>query len=404
MTQVNQYELRVANALWAEKTYPLSLRLSGRRSTTPTAPAARSRSISRATPKASGKRSTPGSIEQTNHRIRDLLPAGSIDALTRLVLTNAIYFKGEWAEPFDAGCDEGRGLPCRGRCEGARTDDAPSAAEGARYAAFNADGSFLATPRMITQDQAAQSNRDSIRARAAFLVAELPYKGGDLAMVAIVPQEASTASRRWKKSSPTASCKTWLGKLEAREVNVQFPKFKLETEYQMNDTLKKLGMARAFSPGDGPVRRHDNQPGPGQQAVHRPRRSQGVRRGQREGDRSGGRDGRGDAGSGRDARQHPLHAHLPRRSSLPLRHPRREVRHDPVPRAVDQSEGASLRRSRRNAHAAAPRLCKSKGFRKECRGADCQSAWQVSNLPHSPAWLIRKTLPSLILRVTMASS
>ena len=53
----------------------------------------------------------------------------------------------------------------------------------------------------------------------------------------------------------------WLGKLEARAVNLELPKFKLETEYQMNDTLKTLGMARAFSPNeaqfDGMTTSHD---------------------------------------------------------------------------------------------------------------------------------------------------
>ena len=39
--------------------------------------------------------------EETEDRIRDLLPAGSIDSMTRLVITNAIYFKGTWVKQFD---------------------------------------------------------------------------------------------------------------------------------------------------------------------------------------------------------------------------------------------------------------------------------------------------------------
>ena len=39
--------------------------------------------------------------QKTKEKIKDILPPGSLDALTRLVLANAIYFKGAWAKPYD---------------------------------------------------------------------------------------------------------------------------------------------------------------------------------------------------------------------------------------------------------------------------------------------------------------
>ena len=120
--------------------------------------------------------------------------------------------------------------------------------EGARYAAFTADGSPFATPRTISREQAADTTA-LYPGKGGFLVAELPYKGGDLAMLAIVPQDADGLAALEQKLSGEM-LQASIGKLEARAVNVELPKFKLETEYQMNDTLKTLGMARAFSPDD----------------------------------------------------------------------------------------------------------------------------------------------------------
>ena len=246
LAQVNQYELRVANALWAEKTYPFSPayletihKYYGTGGAFPV--------DFKGDPEGERKKINAWVEQQTNNRIRDLMPAGSIDAVTRLVLTNAIYFKGEWAAPFDESSTKEEDFL---DAAGAKVRAAMMykyGLEGARYGAFNADGSLFATPRMMSRGEAA--NPSLYPGKGGFLVAEMPYKGGDLAMVAIVPQEADGLAALEQKLSGE-KLQAWLGKLEARAVNVQLPKFKLETEYQMNDTLKTLGMARAFSPNE----------------------------------------------------------------------------------------------------------------------------------------------------------
>ncbi len=253
LTQVNQYELRVANALWAEKSYPFSpaylATIHNYYGTGGAFPV-----DFKGNPEGERQKINAWVLEQTNQRIRDLMPPGSIDALTRLVLTNAIYFKGEWAAPFEESetKDEDFLAAVGNKVRAAMMHK--NGLEGARYGAFNADGSPFATPRMISRGEASDTAA-LYPGKGGFLVAELPYKGGDLAMLAIVPRPGvpgapadGLAALEQKLSAEMLQA--WLGKLEARAVNVELPKFKLETEYQMNDTLKTLGMARAFSPSD----------------------------------------------------------------------------------------------------------------------------------------------------------
>ena len=107
----------VANRLWGQQGYhfqPDSWR-SPATTTGPNWP----RSISPATEQA---RQTINAWveEQTNDKIKDLIPPGVLDALTRLVLTNAIYFKGDWAEPFQKGATQDDPVP-RHRRQDART-------------------------------------------------------------------------------------------------------------------------------------------------------------------------------------------------------------------------------------------------------------------------------------------
>jgi serine protease inhibitor len=79
-----------------------------------------------------------------------------------------------------------------------------------------------------------------------FAMLEMPYKGEQLSMVVIVPQSADGLADLEKKLS-SDQLQTWIDRLQRRAVNVFLPKFKLETTYKMADTLKAMGMARAFA-------------------------------------------------------------------------------------------------------------------------------------------------------------
>ena len=99
--QVNRYELRVANALWGEKTYPFKQAyldtISKHYGTGGAYPA-----DFRKDHEGARKRINAWVEQQTKERIKDLIPMGALDATARLVVANAIYFKGEWADPFSS--------------------------------------------------------------------------------------------------------------------------------------------------------------------------------------------------------------------------------------------------------------------------------------------------------------
>jgi len=242
LTQVDRYELRVANALWGEKTYPF------RQSYIDT--------INKyyqtggvfpvdfiGNPEGNRKRINAWVEEQTQDRIKDLIPRGAIDTLTRLVLTNAIYFKGQWAEVFseretkpdDFTLADGTKL---------RVPMMHRAKMGlASYAAINADGTFFETPNEYSPGKT--DEKKLYPDERGFLMLELPYKGEELSMVLIVPRAADGLASL-EKMLTAQNLHGWIGKLQKRNVNVFVPKFKLETEYLMNETLKAMGMVRAF--------------------------------------------------------------------------------------------------------------------------------------------------------------
>ena len=112
----------------------------------------------------------------------------------------------------------------------------------ARYLAINADGTPFSTPKMRGFRRPAQPVYPK---GDGFLMVELPYVGDELSMVLIAPQKIDGLAALEKKLT-SENLATWTGALEERKVNVRMPKFKMETSYQLTNTLPKLGMVRAF--------------------------------------------------------------------------------------------------------------------------------------------------------------
>ena len=99
LKQTEPYEWRAANALWGEKTYPFR---SSFLDTIHTYYGGVVMPVDfRAGAEAARQQINDWVARQTRERIKDLLVPGSVDSLTRLVITNAVYFKGEWLKPFD---------------------------------------------------------------------------------------------------------------------------------------------------------------------------------------------------------------------------------------------------------------------------------------------------------------
>ncbi len=238
---VDQYELRIANALWAEKTYPF--KPSYLSALQPTYGAVLYPVDFKRAFEPARAQINQWVEQQTNARIKYLIAKGALEASTRLVITNAVYFKGEWATPF----------------EKAATSEAPFLTGGenpklplmqqrnhetASYAAFNADGTLFKTPREIPVDMK-ETDPSLYPADGGFTLLSLPYKGQKLSMVWLLPRSA-TGIPDLEKLLSHDKLQAWLKQEERRTVEISVPRFKLETNYGLVRTLKSLGMVRAF--------------------------------------------------------------------------------------------------------------------------------------------------------------
>jgi serpin B len=176
--------------------------------------------------------------KQTKGRIKDLLAEDS--KLTKLVITNAIHFKGEWLEKFSA--DDTKDAPftlANGDKAQVKTMGRRDSAK-CRYGAFEADGSCFPTPAEVSF-----SGKQKVYPDNGFTLLEMPYKGDELSMVLIVPRSEKGLPAVEKLLSP-ANLTAWLGKLEKRAVHVHVPKFTMQTECDAKKALESLGMKRAF--------------------------------------------------------------------------------------------------------------------------------------------------------------
>jgi serpin B len=153
-------------------------------------------------------------LEKTGDRIRDLLPQGSITTLTRLVLVNAIYFKGLWAVPFKV--------------------------EDTRNAPFHVSpGRTVHVPMMNQTLTAGLGSLDGLQ------VLELKYGGNDLSMVFLLP--ADRFGLPLLEERLTADhLGTWLAGIAETKVDVSIPRFKMTWESPLNGVLAGMGMPSAF--------------------------------------------------------------------------------------------------------------------------------------------------------------
>jgi len=244
---IREYEMRVANALWVGRRFPLRQAYADA--------LARWYATGGAIPvdfrgDAEGARARINEWieERTNRRIRDLLAPGTVDALTSLVLTNAIYFKGDWSVPFPETATKESDFLLAG---GGKTRVPLMSAEiggEARYGAFQADGSFFPTPHELSWNEDEAEAVPRYPDGNGFAIVELPYEGGDLSMVVIAPNRPDGLPAI-EDALSSERLSGWLGQLEQRTVDVWLPRFRLETEYGLVPALHELGMKKAFDGG-----------------------------------------------------------------------------------------------------------------------------------------------------------
>ncbi|HEY4183744.1 MAG TPA: serpin family protein [Polyangia bacterium] len=151
--------------------------------------------------------------EKTAGKIPDLLMQGVLDPSTRLVLTNAVYFKADWVTSFDKDSPDGT---------------------------FNAPSGPVTVPMMRGPENVALWTGNGYSA------ASLPYVGGTTSMVLIVPDAGTFDTFEAGLTADTLAAIT--AAPDATQGALSMPRFKFTRSFGLRDVLMQLGMTDAFAP------------------------------------------------------------------------------------------------------------------------------------------------------------
>lgn len=155
--------------------------------------------------------------EATAGRIRELYSREELTAETQFVLANVTYFKGTWDKPFDT----------------LHTKPAP----------FHSAEGTVSVPMMHQKSAYQFAEREGIK------ILELPYVGSSIAMVILLPTAREKDAASVEKVMTTGKLTEWLGALKTFEVEVDLPKFQIESTYNLIQEFARLGLTNPFHPG-----------------------------------------------------------------------------------------------------------------------------------------------------------
>jgi serpin B len=151
---------------------------------------------------------------ETRDKIRDLVPVDALNKLTRLVLANALYLKAPWADAFSEKTTQPELFHIRG-------------------------GAPVNVPMMR------KTARFGYVKREGFTAVSVPYVGNDLQFLVLLPDEIN--GLHTLESKLTAEVLAQCSRLEAQDVDLSLPKFKLEPPtIALAENLQALGMKSAF--------------------------------------------------------------------------------------------------------------------------------------------------------------
>lgn len=154
--------------------------------------------------------------QETQNKIPNLIPPGSLDELTRLILTNAVYFSGEWLSPFSEKHTQDH------------TFNLPS-------------GKQISVPMMHHPNVSIGYNNVP-----EAKVIEFPYADGNLSMIILLPPEG-TDLQNLAQNLTIDSLQNWLQNLEYLNLEVWLPKFNFSSSFSLKPTLSAMGMSAAFT-------------------------------------------------------------------------------------------------------------------------------------------------------------
>jgi serpin B len=207
-------ELRTASALWSQKGHPFVPDF--QRTARDSYEATLEEVDFRKAPETARRTINAWVERQTYDRIKDLMPEGTLDQETVLVLTNAIYFKGTWARAFDA--------------EATKPGDFMTGATGA----------VRRVPLMRQRETHRYLDGDTFQAL------ELPYDARETSMTVFLPRRVDGLAE-FEGTLSAARVTEWLGRMTPHHVDVTLPRFTLTASADLNGPLSALGMPLAFS-------------------------------------------------------------------------------------------------------------------------------------------------------------
>ncbi|NEU56218.1 serpin family protein [Halorussus sp. MSC15.2] len=166
-------------------------------------------------PEAARKRINSWVADNTGDRIEDLLPRGSIDEATRLVLTNAVYFSARWRVPFSEDETEERAFT-------------------------SLDGSTAQVPTMHQSIETQYARIDGHQ------LVELAYANRQTSMVVVLPAEGEFEA--FEESLTVDRLATVLDRTSDALVDLALPKFEVESSFSLVEAMQSLGVTEAFTP------------------------------------------------------------------------------------------------------------------------------------------------------------
>lgn len=153
--------------------------------------------------------------EKTEGRISNLVSEANLDELTRLVLTNAVYFKGRWENEFEP--------------------------ERSKDALF-----FLSARKCVEVAMMDQTEHFKYAETDSAQIVELPYRDGEVSMLVVLPRQIEGLAAL-ERTLSVARLNAWRNTQTERRVNVMLPKFAMTFEAWLGKTLKAMGMAEALT-------------------------------------------------------------------------------------------------------------------------------------------------------------
>ncbi len=209
----DNYELRVANALWGQRGYEF---LDAYVQLVEKQYGGKLQEVDFVAATEKARQTINAWVErQTNDKIKNLIAPGVLDATARLVLTNAIYFKGDWARQFKED----------------QTKEEPFT---------RLDGSTVQAPMMNQRATFGYAETDALQ------VLEMPYRGEELSMVVLLPRTPDGIGGL-EQEFTRDGFSDLLGRVRRREVIVVLPRFKMTSKFSLGPVLRAMGIADAFT-------------------------------------------------------------------------------------------------------------------------------------------------------------